>query len=59
MLRTDPVPRTESADRLTQITRGTQTVLFSYDNADRRATLTLPNGVVVSYTTMLARNLRG
>jgi uncharacterized protein RhaS with RHS repeats len=35
---------------LTQIAQGTSTVGFSYDNANRRSTLSLSNGVNVSYT---------
>jgi len=38
-----------NADRLTQIAQGTSTVGFSYDNANRRSTLTLSNGVNMSY----------
>jgi RHS repeat-associated protein len=36
--------------RLTQITQGTQTVTLTYDAANRRTTLTLPNGVTTTYT---------
>ncbi|HVB86246.1 MAG TPA: RHS repeat domain-containing protein [Candidatus Dormibacteraeota bacterium] len=36
------------ANRLTQITQGTSTVSFAYDNANRRTSLTLPNGVTMS-----------
>ena len=40
----------DNANRLTQITRGTPTVSFAYDNANRRSSLTLPNGIVMSYS---------
>ena len=40
----------DNADRLTQIAQGTSTVGFSYDTANRRSTLTLSNGVNMSYT---------
>jgi RHS repeat-associated protein len=39
----------DNADRLTNIVQGTQTVTIGYDNANRRTSLTLPNGVVTSY----------
>jgi YD repeat-containing protein len=49
-----PLPPDESsydnANRLTQIAQGTSTVGFSYDTANRRSTLTLNNGVNMSYT---------
>ena len=35
--------------RLTAIAQGSASVGFAYDSADRRTTLTLPNGVTVSY----------
>jgi YD repeat-containing protein len=40
----------DNANRLTQIVQGTSTVGFSYDTANRRSTLTLSNGVNVSYS---------
>ncbi len=40
----------DNANRLTQTTQGTSTVSLGYDNANRRTSLTLPNGVVVSYS---------
>ena len=40
----------DNANRLTQIAQGTSTVGFSYDTANRRSTLTLSNGVNMSYT---------
>jgi RHS repeat-associated protein len=40
----------DNANRLTQIAQGTSTVGFSYDNLNRRSTLTLSNGVNLSYT---------
>lgn len=36
----------DNANRLTQIMQGTATVQFGYDAANRRTSLTLPNGVV-------------
>ena len=47
------------ADRLTQIAQSTSTVGFSYDNANRRSTLTLPNGVTVAYSFDAASQLTG
>src|SRR6476659_5973538 len=40
----------DNANRLTQIAQGTSTVGFSYDTANRRSTLTLSNGVNMTYT---------
>ena len=40
----------DNADRLSGITQGSSSVGFSYDSANRRTTLTLPNGVTVTYT---------
>ncbi len=40
----------DNANRLTGITQGTSAVGFSYDAANRRTQLTLPNGIVVAYT---------
>jgi YD repeat-containing protein len=40
----------DNADRLAQIAQGTSTVAFSYDAANRRTALTLPNGVVTGYS---------
>jgi hypothetical protein len=39
----------DNANWLTQITRGTPTVTFTCDNANRLSTLTLPNGAEMSY----------
>jgi RHS repeat-associated protein len=39
----------DTADRLTQITQQTSHVNFSYDNDNRRVSLTLPNGVSANY----------
>ena len=45
----------DNANKPTQITQGTcqtpqaPTVSFTYDNANRRASLTLPNGIVATY----------
>jgi YD repeat-containing protein len=49
----------DAADRLTQITQGSSTVQFSYDAASRRATLTLPNGMVTTYSHDNASQLTG
>ncbi len=49
----------DNANRLTLITQGTTTVSFGYDNANRRTTLTLPNGVVTSYSYDGASQLAG
>ncbi len=49
----------DAANRLTQIMQGTTTVGFTFDNANRRATLTLPNGIVGSYTYDSASQLTG
>jgi RHS repeat-associated protein len=40
----------DDANRLTQMSQGTSSVGFSYDNANRRSLLTLPNGVTATYT---------
>lgn len=40
----------DNASRLLQITQGSNTVDFAYDSANRRTSLTLPNGVAISYT---------
>src|SRR5439155_27208557 len=39
----------DNAYRLTQITQGSSIVQFGYDIANRRTSLTLPNGIVVEY----------
>jgi RHS repeat-associated protein len=39
----------DAASRLTQITQGTMQMTFGYDDANRRTSLTLPNGVVTQY----------
>jgi RHS repeat-associated protein len=49
----------DPADRLQQISQGTSTVGFAYDSLNRRATLTLPNGIVVSYGYDLAGQVTG
>jgi len=49
----------DSANRLTQITQGSATVQFSYDSDNRRTSLTLPNGVVTTYTYDTASQLIG
>jgi len=36
--------------RLRQITQGPQTATLTYDEANRRSSLTLPNGITVAYT---------
>ncbi|MGB9381353.1 hypothetical protein [Candidatus Binatus sp.] len=40
----------DDADRLTAITQGSSAVGINYDNANRRTSLTLPNGVTVGYS---------
>jgi RHS repeat-associated protein len=40
----------DNGNRLTQITQGSSTVSFGYDTANRRTSLTLPNGIVMSYS---------
>jgi RHS repeat-associated protein len=40
----------DNANRLTQISQSSSTTSFTYDNNNRRTSLTLPNGVVVSYS---------
>ncbi len=40
----------DPANRLTQITQGSSSTLLNYDNANRRSTLTLPNGVLLQYS---------
>jgi len=49
----------DAANRVTQIAQGSTTVGFSYDAANRRATLTLPNGIVTSYSYDSASQLTG
>ena len=39
----------DNAHRLTSITQGTTTIGMTYDDADRRSTLTLANGIVATY----------
>jgi RHS repeat-associated protein len=39
----------DNANRLTNVVQGTQTVIIGYDNANRRTSLTLPNGIVLTY----------
>jgi RHS repeat-associated protein len=40
----------DNANRLTGITQGSSSVALNYDAANRRTSLTLPNGVAVAYT---------
>ena len=40
----------DNANRLTGIIQGSASIPIAYDNADRRNTLTLPNGIVLAYT---------
>lgn len=40
----------DAASRLMSITQGGSAVAISYDTADRRSSLTLPNGLVLSYS---------
>ena len=49
----------DSADRVTQIVKGGATVTLAYDNANRRTSLTLPNGVVTEYAYDAASRLTG
>jgi RHS repeat-associated protein len=49
----------DNANRLTQVTQGTSTVSLTYDAANRRASLTLPNGVAMSYSYDSASQLTG
>ncbi len=49
----------DNDNRLTQISQGSSTVGFSYDNGGRRISLTLPNGVTVSYNYDQASELTG
>ena len=49
----------DDAHRLTSVTQGTQVVALTYDDADRRHTLTLPNGIVTTYTWDAASQLTG
>ena len=39
----------DNANRLTGITQGSTSIPFQYDNANRRYTLTLPNGILLTY----------
>ena len=39
----------DDANRLTQISQGSAIVALGYDAANRRTSLTLPNGIVVTY----------
>lgn len=39
----------DNADHLPGITQGASSVNFSYDNANRRSTLNLANGIVLTY----------
>jgi YD repeat-containing protein len=39
----------DDANRLTSVTQGINVVTITYDEADRRSTLTLPNGIVTTY----------
>lgn len=49
----------DNADRLTNVVRGTSSVVIAYDNASRRTSLTLPNGVAVTYAYDNANQLTG
>ena len=39
----------DNAHRLTSVTQGTATVTLAHDDADRRTTLTFPNGILATY----------
>jgi len=49
----------DNADRLATITQGSAQVGFTYDAASRRSTLTLPNGIVATYSYDTANQLTG
>jgi YD repeat-containing protein len=49
----------DNANRLAQVAEGTSTAALGYDAANRRTTLALPNGVVVSYAYDAASQLTG
>jgi RHS repeat-associated protein len=49
----------DNASRLTGVTQGSASVTLAYDAADRRTSLTLPNGIVVSYGYDAASQLTG
>ena len=49
----------DNANRLTNIAQGTTTIQLGYDNANRRTSLTLANGIVVSYGYDNASELTG
>ncbi len=49
----------DAANRLTNITQGSEEVGFSYDAANRRIELTLPNGVTTTYGYDAASDLTG
>lgn len=49
----------DNANRLTQITQGTSIVTLAYDDAGRRTTLALPNGVITEYAYDAASQLTG
>ncbi|WP_302179806.1 RHS repeat domain-containing protein, partial [Xanthomonas fragariae] len=49
----------DTADRLTEITQGTEKVSFAYDPANRRITQTLPNHVQTAYTYNNANQVTG
>lgn len=40
----------DDANRLTQIAQGTSSVGFAYKKVKRRSTLTLPNGIIATYS---------
>jgi YD repeat-containing protein len=45
----DAICTYDDANRLTQITQGTSTVMIGYDAASRRTSRTLPDNIVVQY----------
>lgn len=49
----------DAADRLTSVSRDTDTVTLAYDNLDRRTSVTLPNAVTKTYTWDAASQLLG
>jgi RHS repeat-associated protein len=49
----------DNANRLIQITQGSSIVSFTYDAAGRRASLTLPNGILIEYVYDAASRVTG
>jgi YD repeat-containing protein len=49
----------DNANRLPGITQGTTSIPFNSDNANRKTKLTLPNGIVLTYTYDTASRVTG